>query len=264
MKKIFKISFAVIILSFFSLNIFAQTNQTDEKAEAILKLALQYIGGNNVLQVKNQVSTGYFTVFKGGVADLPNAFVDVISYPDKERTEFKQMGNKVIQTNSGEKGWIFDGGTQNIREQSSEEVENFKRGIRTSLDSLLRGEWRTKGATLSYVGKRQASLGKRNDVIKLTYADGFVVEYEFSAEGIPMKSLYKKKNDEDGEVLEEDRYAQFVEVQGIKVPFIIDRFSSGKQTSRINYEKIEFNKNVLDTIFDKPNDVKQLKKDLKF
>lgn len=237
----------------------------DEKAEAIFQLAFQKLGGANLLQVKNQVSTGLFSVIADGSAQLPNSFVDVIVFPDKERTEFKQQGNKVIQTNFGEKGWVYDAAKLDIREQGQNEIENFKRGIRTSLDALFRGAWRGQGATLTYAGKREAGLGKRNDVLKLTYSDGFVVEYEFSqTDGMPMKSIYKKKNDDGTEIKEEDRYAQFVEIQGVLVPFIVDHYTDGKQTSRINYEKIEINKKVPDSIFDKPSDVKSLKKDLKF
>jgi outer membrane lipoprotein-sorting protein len=64
-------------------------------------------------------------------------------------------------------------------------------------------------------------------------------------------------------VTEEDRYAQFVDVNGIKAPFIIDRYTNGKQNSRINYETIEFNKSVPDSVFAKPSSPKDVKKDIK-
>ena len=239
-------------------------HQTDEKAEAIIKRALEKIGGQLYLQVKTQVSTGNFTPFRDGFAEIPNGFIDVIAFPNKERTDFKQLGNKIVQTNVGEIGWLFDGGPQVIREQNAKEIESFKQGQRTSLDSLLRGGWREKGAILSYAGKREAGIGKRNDVIKLTYPDGFVVEYEFEmTEGMPLKALFKAKDGDGIESKQEERYAQFVNVQGILAPFIVDRFVDGKQQSRINYLTIEFNKPVPDAIFAKPNDVKQFKKDLK-
>ncbi len=238
---------------------------TDEKAETIVKTAFQKLGGDRYLQIQTQVSSGFFTIIVEGANQLPSSFVDVIAFPDKERTEFKQQGNKVIQTNSGDKGWVYDGATMVIREQGQNEIDNFKRGLRTGLDALFRGKWRNQGGTLTYVGKREAGLGKRNEVIKLTYSDGFAVEFEFSqADGMPMKSIYKKNADDGTEIKEEDRFAQFVEVQGVLVPFILDHFTNGKQTSRVNYEKIEFNKNIPSSIFDKPSDPKQLKKDLKF
>lgn len=252
---------SIIFVFALSLNIFAQT---DEKAEAVIKRAIEKLGGEKYLQVKTVYSNGYFTQIREGTTDLPNSFIDVIAYPDKERTEFKQAGNKIVQTNFADKGWLFDGATSIIREQRQPEVENFKRGLRTSIDSFLRGLWRNQGATLGYAGKREASLGKRNEVLKLTYADGFTVEHEFSVtDGFPAKTLYKGKDGDEAETKEEDRYAQFADIQGVMMPFIIDHYINGKQTSRINYSTIELNKTVPNSIFDKPSDAKLLKKDLK-
>ncbi len=236
--------------------------KTDEKAEAVLKKAVEKLGGEKYLQVKSIVGRGKFSLLRDGANISFQSFVDVIVYPDKERTEFKQSGVKTVQTNTGETGWIFDGAAETLNVQNKEQIENFKRGLRVSLDNLLRGYWRGK-ANLSYVGKRPASLGKRSEVVKLTFDDGFAVEFEFSDEYLPMKAIYKRTNADNAEVKEEDRYAQFVDVQGIKTPFIVDHFTNGQQTSRINYETIEFNKSVPDAIFTKPNSPKELKKDLK-
>lgn len=239
---------------------FAQTR--DEKAEAVLKKAVQYLGGDNYLKVKTQIGRGKFSLMREGVTGSFQSFTDVIAFPDKERTEFKESGKKNVQTNTGDTGWIYDSEAQVINVQTETQVKDFKRGINASLDNLLRDAWRGK-AVLSYVGRREASLGKRNDVVKLAYDDGFTVEFEFSDEGVPMKAVYKRTNPEGEEVKEEDRYAQFVDVQGIKTPFIIDHFSGGVHTSRINYETIEFNKPVADSVFAKPGNPKDLKKDLK-
>jgi hypothetical protein len=238
-------------------------SKTDEKAEAIIKKAVANLGGEKYLQAKSQIGRGKFSVLREGAMLSFQTFVDVIVFPDKERTEFKNGGSKTVQTNTGETGWIFDGDAQTINVQNKEQIENFRRSVRTSLDNLLRGGWRKENAALSYIGKRQASLGKRNDVVKLTFADGFAVEFEFSAEGMPMKSIYKRKNPDNEDVTEEDRYAQFVNVLGIKTPFIIDHFSNNQHASRVNYETVEFNKSVPDSIFAKPNSAKELKKDLK-
>jgi outer membrane lipoprotein-sorting protein len=252
--------FIVFITSVFS---FAQNGKSDEKAEAILKRAVQNLGGEKYLQVKSIVGRGKFSLMKDNQIISFQNFVDVIVYPDKERTEFKSSGSRVVQTNVGDGGWIFDGDAQTINEQTKEQIEGFKRGIRTSLDNLLRGSWRGK-ANLIYAGRRQASLGKRNDVLKLTFEDGFAVEFEFADDGLPMKALFTRLNPDKEEIKEEDRYAQFVDVQGIKTPFIIDRFSNKQQSSRINYETVEFNKQIPDSIFTKPKSAKELKKDLKF
>jgi hypothetical protein len=261
--KIFSLSKTIsllVCLCFLAISGAAQ--KTDEKAEAVLKKAVQVLGGDNYLRVKSQIGRGKFSLMRDGMIGSFQTFVDVIVFPDKERTEFKEFGKKTVQTNSGDSGWIFDATAEVINVQSETQVKDFKRGINASLDNLLREQWRGK-ADLSYVGKREASLGKRNDVIKLAYADGFTVEFEFSAEGFPVKAIYKRASPDGEDSKEEDRYAQFVDVQGIKTPFIVDHFSRGVHTSRINYETIEFNKSIPDSIFTKPTSPKELKKDLK-
>jgi hypothetical protein len=92
-----------------------------------------------------------------------------------------------------------------------------------------------------------------------------MIEFEFSTgEAMPQKAVYKQEHEGEDAITEEDRYAQFIEVDGIKTPFIIDRFTGGKQTSRINYESVEFNKPLPDSVFAKPSNVKDAKKDLKY
>jgi hypothetical protein len=256
-----KFLFSVTITLFFCCLTFAQNT---EKAEVILKHAVENLGGERYLQVKSQIGRGKYSILRDGALISFQTFVDVVVFPDKERTEFKSAGAKTVQTNVGDAGWIFDGAAQVINVQSKEQVDNYRRSLRTSLDNLLRGGWRKEaGAKLQTAGKRQAGLGKRNDVVKLVFADGFAVEFEFSDEGLPVKSVYKRKNAEGEDVTEEDRYAQFVDIQGIKTPFIVDHFSNKQQTSRVNYESVEFNKTVSDSIFAQPKSPKELKKDLK-
>lgn len=237
---------------------------TNEQAEAVLQKAIRNLGGDKYLKVTSQVGRGRFSLMREGIIVSFQSFIDVIVFPDKERTEFKGGGVKSIQTNVGSSGWTFDGDAEVVKIQDEKQVENFKRAIRTSLDNLLRGQWRNE-AKLSYVGKRQATLGKRNDVVKLIYNDGLSVEFEFAADtGLPAKAIYSRTTVDGEEIKEEDRYAQFVDVSGIRSPFIIDRFTNGKQSSRINYESMEYNRPIPDSVFTKPANPKELKKDLKF
>lgn len=241
----------------------AQTAAKDAKAEAVIAKAVVFLGGDRYLNVKTLYATGKFSIIRDNTIVSFQTFTDVIVYPDKERTDFKLNGVKNIQTNAGDAGWIFDGAAGVINQQNEQQIKDFKRGMKVSIDNLLRGHWRGS-ASLSYVGRREASLGTRNDVVKLAYEDGLEVEYEFSAEGMPTKAIYKRMNPDGEESKEEDRYAQFVETDGIKAPYIVDHFSNNVQTSRINYITVEFNKNVPDSIFVKPTNPKEAKKDLKF
>lgn len=233
---------------------------TDEKAEQIITRAIEAMGGSAYLNVRALVGRGLFTQYKDGQSGVPVSFIDYIVFPDRERTEFKAQTGKIIQTNVGDTGWIYDGAAKSLKDMTTEQVEDFKRGMRSSVDNLLRGFWRKEGAKLSYAGRREAGLAKRNEAVRLTYPDGYVVEFEFGAKDfLPMKILYKRKNADNEEVAEEDRMAQHITVGGIIAPFIVDHYSAGVQTSRINYQSMEFNPPVPDTLFTRPANAKAVK-----
>jgi hypothetical protein len=103
-------------------------------------------------------------------------------------------------------------------------------------------------------------VGRRNETVRLSYADGLAVEYEFSAtDGLPAKVLYKKKDKEGVEAVEEDRFAQFVAIDGVMVPFIVDHFRAAAQMSRISYQSVEINRTISDSLFARPASAKAVK-----
>jgi hypothetical protein len=233
---------------------------TDEKAEKIIERAIEAAGGSAYLNVRSLVGRGLFTQFKDGQSGIPSTFIDYIVYPDRERTEFKGQEGRIIQTNTGDTGWLYDGAAKSIKDMTKAQVDDFKRAIRSSVDYLLRGFWRKDGAKLSYVGRREAGLARRNEVVRLTYPNDLVVDFEFGAKDfLPMKVLYKRTNADGEELAEEDRLAQHVKIDGVTVPFVIDHYSIGAQTSRINYQSIEFNPSIADTLFVRPANVKAIK-----
>lgn len=232
----------------------------DEKALAVIARAVEVMGGRAYADVKSITSSGYYTPFQGGVGALPIKFQDYTVFPNRVRTEFSGAGNKSVQVNVRDGGWVADLKTKKITDVTSQGAEEFRLLIRTSLDSALRGWWRGEGASLSYVGRREAGLARRNEAVRLKYPDGFEVEFEFDAkEGLPSKVKYKKQNEEGEQVEEEDRYAQFQTIGTVRTPFIIDHYRAGVQSSRVNYEKVDLNLPVPDALFAKPDDIKKVK-----
>lgn len=232
----------------------------DERAAAVVRRAVEALGGSAYLDVKTVVSRGHFTPFKGGMATLPTAFTDYLVLPDRERTEFRGAGTKSVQTNTGDTGWVADLQAKKILDLTSEQAQDFRTSMRASVDNVLRGWWRNEGAGLSYVGRREAGLARRNEVVRLTYPDGFEVEFEFDAkDALPSKVKYKKASAEGEQAEEEDRFAQIVSIGAVRVPFVVDHYSAGVQSSRVNYDAVEFNRPVPDSLFTKPGDVKAVK-----
>jgi outer membrane lipoprotein-sorting protein len=235
------------------------------KAELILNRAIEVLGGNAYLNVKTVVGRGFFSTFNDGISQNPARFLDYIAYPDRERTEFTGNGIRVIQINTGDTGWLYDGATKSFSDQKGQQIEDFKRGMRTSVENLLHGWWKKEKATLSYIGRREAGLARRNEVLRLTYPDGFWIEYEFAVkEGLPEKVIFKtskKKPDSDETVesTEEDRLQKPIAIAGVTSPWVIDHFTNGIQSSRINYESVEYNTPLADSLFAKPANIKALK-----
>ncbi len=237
----------------------------DVKAEFLVNHAIEVLGGGGYLNVTTIVSRGFFTAFQAGISQLPARFVDYIVYPDHERTEFTSMGIRAIQTNAGETGWVFDGANKTLSDMKAPQIADFKHSMRTSVENLLHGWWKKDGATLSYVGRREAGVGKRNETVRLTYADDFWVEYEFGAkDGLPAKVIYKRTrkkadSDETEDISEEDRLAKPITVQGITAPWVVDHYINGVQTSRITYESVVYNQPLPNSLFAKPANIKALK-----
>ena len=271
-KRVSKIIPLLLLICSLPISLEAQTNvaaaqppSSDPKAEAIVNRAIEVLGGSTYLNVKTVIGRGFFTSFQEGISQIPARFLDYISYPDRERTEFTGAGIRVIQTNSGATGWLYDGATKTLSDMKSAQIEDFKRGMRTSVENLLRGWWKKEGATLSYAGRREAGLARRNETVRLTYPDSFWIEYEFAAkEGLPAKVIYKRTkskpdSSETEEITEEDRLAKPIIIDGVTAPWVIDHFINGIQTSRVNYESIEYNRPLPDALFVKPANIKGLK-----
>jgi len=238
----------------------------DEKALQIIQRALSRLGGERYIQVKTVTGRGYFTNFIDGVSQIPAKFVDYVVYPDKERTEFTGGGARTVQTNFKGGGWIYDGAALTLKDQTPQQIDEFKTAVRTGVENLLRGGWREQGAKLSYAGRREAGvIGHRNEAVRLTYPDGFWIEYEFSADdGAPAKVLYERQRknrdtDEIESIDEEDRLHKMITIDGITAPYIIDHYSNKVQTSRIAYDTIEYNKTIPDSLFAKPANIKAIK-----
>ena len=237
----------------------------DEKSQKIIDAAVAALGGQAYLNVQTVLGRGFYSDFKDCAPQVPSKFVDYLVYPNRERTEFTQSGIKTIQTNDRDTGWTFDGAVKKISDQGPTQIEEFKRTMRASVENILRGWWRNEAGVVKYIGRREAGLAKRNETIRLTYPDGFWIEYEFGAkDGMPAKVIYKRmRKDMDlaemVETTEEDYLRSYVNIEGVNVPWVIDHFGAGKQTSRINYEQVQFNQKFPDALFAKPDNVKAIK-----
>src|ERR1041385_2659077 len=100
------------------------------KAAALVKSAVAARGGETYLKIHTVVSRGQFTPYEKGVSGDPVSFVDYVSYPGRERTEFDKGDNKFIQTNSEVSNWVYDAKQRMIKDQKEEQISQFRQSAR--------------------------------------------------------------------------------------------------------------------------------------
>ena len=241
----------------------AQGASSDERAEAVLAAAVQKIGGEKFLATRNMFLSGRVSSIQKGVTVASESLTALIVYPYQDRIETKSGKVKIVRVSGEDSGWYFDGNVDAIFDMGPDQFARVVRARRGSMDTLLRGFWKGK-AKLTYIGKREALLGRRSDAVKLTYDDGEEFEFEFDHENLPFKAISRFKGINEETLVEETRFAQFIEQNGIRFPLVIDRLIDGNQVSRTNYDSFRFDVRVPDSIFTKPTDIRVFRRDLKF
>ena len=252
--------FVILVLLGGGAGALSQEDENDPaKAAALIRDAVKARGGDAYLKIRSIVSRGQYTPFLKGVSGLPDPFNDYIVYPDRERTEFGKGSRKMIQTNTGDTGWVYDAPQKMIRDQKEEQVKRWQQGFRYDLDNLLRRGWQEQGAKLVYLGRREAWKNTFSEAVRIDFADGASVTLHFdSRTKLPMMNEYKMVV-EEGRTNEQARYYQWDEHGGVMFPRILDSYSNGKQTARVYFESFNIDEQVSERLFAKPANVKEVK-----
>lgn len=233
------------------------------RAQAALQAAVDALGGTAFETIKTEVSHGYFTPFENGIPNSSGflSFTDHLVFPDKERVEFKNGKHHIIQTNVGDKGWRYDSDSPAIEDQTPEQIKHFQQDLRFQLDNLLRQERHQKGLKLRY-DPRVPSTTKFQVAEAVTFLLSNGIEVTLLLEPkthYPIVVRFSGVDASNNPTQEEIRFLQYHSVGNLTLPHILDRFSNGAQTSRINYDKREFNLPVDEKIFARPASLKELK-----
>jgi hypothetical protein len=104
----------------------AEVAASQAKAETILQEAIKAMGGAAYTNVRSIIGRGRFTPYEGGISGAPFRFEDYVLYPDKNRTEFYGRGNRVIQTNNAQQGWVFDAAARKIDDAKPDQTRRLQ------------------------------------------------------------------------------------------------------------------------------------------
>ncbi len=230
-----------------------------EKGKKLLQQAIEARGGAAFLSFTTMESAGQWTPFEQGASTNPVPFRDYIIYPDKERTEFGKGRKKdrKINVNVGTTGWVYDGEGETLKDQNEKQVKDFQDSRATDVDMVLRAAVQNKEAEVRFYGREETQPGERADVVMIKLKMTFYVLLD-PATKLPRTMTYEK-TEEKGTARYEYRFHQFVPYDGVKFPNIVDLYRDGIQLSRVNYQSINLNGIIPETLFVKPANAKAVK-----
>ena len=256
-----RIGLAALAISILAASLSAtpQEENDSERAAELLQEAVKARGGDKYLSIRTIVSRGQFSPFEKGVSDAPMPVIDYIIYPDRERTEFGKGDSRVVQTNAGAAGWVYDARQKMIRDQTDAQIKDVQQGLRYDLDNLLRRGWKETGAKLVYIGRREVWRNNFAEAVRVEFADGASPILYFDPRAkLPLMTEYKIIT-EGKTSNEQARFFRWAEFNGVQFPTIIDFYREGQQTARVSVDSVEFNVEVADKLFVKPVSIKEVK-----
>jgi outer membrane lipoprotein-sorting protein len=232
----------LFLLAFLSLNFISiQAQDLDEI------LASHFEAVNNDALAK--VQTIHMTGKSGRMGQMFN-FEIWQARPNKFRMEVDIQGQKMIQVYNGEKAWIVAPWTGSIEPQEvgTTELTQFKE--QADIDGELYN-WEDKGSKVTYEGSEDFE-GTEVHIIKLITQDGNEKNYFIDGDTFLAVKMSSKIMMQGSEISADGFMSNYKEVNDIVMPFYIENQMNGEVASTITLENVEFDVEVDDKLFEKP------------
>ncbi len=230
-------------------------SQDEETIQKLFQDAIQTMGGDAFLNVKDMTSEGqYFAFDSEGNSSGLTKFVDYTKLPDKSRHE---SGNRkseleitVFNLEKNE-GWIYDP-AKGTREAKPEQMKEFREIVKHSMDTIFRYRYKDPENKLFYLGP-----GEGHDVtlemVKLVDPENDETTIYFDRiSKLPAKIEYHEVNSRGVRVRLTDEFSQWHVIQGVNTPMRMDGSINGRRGSQTFVLKITYNNNIPDSFFSKP------------
>lgn len=217
----------------------APPSRADPKAQELLDLAVQALGGPAFVAAKSLTTRGrIFTIADGATAGFA-PFESTVEYPERRRFSYGK-DKPVILINDGERGWQLD--RYGMIRQPPEQIRRWRLANRYSLDNLLRGVIHEPGVLIQDGGTDFVDdFAVR--VVDLVDARRIQLKlYLHKVTFLPVRISYRVQNPETREWEEyAEVYGDYQDVQGIKTPMHVTRFLSGERVSEVFRSAAEYN-----------------------
>lgn len=228
--------------------------QDEEKIQKLFQDAIQTMGGDTYLTVKDMVSEGNYFFFnaQGDSSGLVK-YSDYTKLPDKSRFE---LGNKKkardVQVFNLEKneGWILEY-PKDVRAATPEEIKDFGNAVKHSIDTIFRFRWKDPANKLFYLGPGEGKDVTLEMVRILDPENDEVTIYFDRISKLPAKVEYRGISKRGVQERHVEEFSQWHVIEGVNTPLRVDSYVNGRPRTQSFIVKISYNTNIPDSFFTK-------------
>ena len=220
------------------------------KANQIMQQAIQALGGDAYLNVRDSTCTGKLTQFDhNGELTGYERFIDYSEPPAKDRIENLPQRN-LIDVFNGDKGWTMDRG--GVSEEPPRQVIDFQQNVAKSLDNILRHRIHEPGIEIRYTGRDVVDL-RQVDWVQLIDADNRTIRIAFdTGTHLPVRLTVESRDPITRmTATETEYYSLFFPSKGVQTPKQITRERNERKVYQVFFDGCDYNTGLQDSLFTK-------------
>jgi hypothetical protein len=217
-----------------------QVSQTTNKARTIIDDAIQALGGQAYLSMRDRELQGRVYSFHAGrPTGAGGVFWSFTVFPDRERIELTKERD-IAEVFVGDKGYEIT--YKGARLQEKKDLDDYLRRRHYSLDAVLRNWVNQPGVILLLEGNAIAAQHEAYQVTVINAQNESVSLYFDTETHLPVKKTFEWRDPVDKQKnLEEEVYENYRPISGIMAPFNITRFFNGDMSNQRFMNSVSIN-----------------------
>jgi len=229
--------------------------QDEEKIGRLFQDAIEAMGGETFMSVKDMVSEGnYFMFNREGDNSEPIKFNDYTKLPDKSRFELgnrKKERDVTVFDLEKNVGWILEG-QKDTRDATPDEMKGFRNAVKHSIDNIFRFRYQDPDNHFFYLGPGEG----REVVLEMVKIldpenDELTVYFDRNSK-LPAKVEYWTPDSNGVRMRRVDEFSQWHVIDGVNTPLRVDGFINARRLFQSFILKITYNNGLTDDFFSKP------------
>jgi hypothetical protein len=251
LRRLSLFGFAIVIITgvVACSEVFSQSDylaDSEKKAREVLEKSVQALGGEAFRNTRDVTRSGRVFQFRKDDLQGLGKFQAYDKFPLKQRVEFEK--GHIVNINDGDQGWKIE--YKVVKEQSPEEIRNFRANINHSLDYLLRFRLNERGMKFRYLGRTRMDLEEVEGVQLIDQENDRVKIFVSVNDFLPVKMEYQSPGFGKRWPTEDQRlFYNYHQIAGVQIPFKTVRFSNGFKSGETHLESARINSDLPDTLF---------------